>query len=207
MESRRERKKRETRELLVESALRLFGEHGYDGTTVAQIAEAADVSTKTFFNYFPSKEDVLFGATAGSETTPLDVIADRRDGESVTDLLMRAYDTMLAEFREGSAGSNPELMATYSRLIMSVPALLARALNRNVETQHEMALALVEAYPGELDEISAAAVVGAFSGAAQGAALMSMRLGKTGQEFWDGVRRGIEIGLNGVASVPARRPG
>ncbi len=182
----------------MECALRLFGEHGYDGTTVAQIAEAADVSTKTFFNYFPSKEDVLFGATAGGETTPLDVIADRREGESVADLLMRVYDALLAEFREGSAASNPELMATYSRLIMSVPELLARALNRNVEIQHEMALALAKVYPGELDEISAAAVVGAFSGAAQGAALMSMRLGKTEQEFWDALRRGIRIGLDGA---------
>lgn len=57
--SRRERKKRETRQRLMEAALRLFREQGYDGTTVGQIAEAADVAKGTFFNYFETKEAVL----------------------------------------------------------------------------------------------------------------------------------------------------
>jgi AcrR family transcriptional regulator len=57
--SRRERKKRETRQRLMETALRLFREHGYDATTVEEITEAADVAKGTFFNYFETKEAVL----------------------------------------------------------------------------------------------------------------------------------------------------
>ncbi len=57
--SRRERKKRETRQRLMETALELFREHGYDATTVKQIAEAADVAKGTFFNYFETKEAIL----------------------------------------------------------------------------------------------------------------------------------------------------
>jgi len=57
--SRRERKKRETRQRLVEAALRLFREQGYDGTTVGQIAGAAGVAKGTFFNYFETKEAIL----------------------------------------------------------------------------------------------------------------------------------------------------
>lgn len=57
--SRRERKKRETRQRLLEEALHLFREHGYDNTTVEQIAEAADVAKGTFFNYFETKETIL----------------------------------------------------------------------------------------------------------------------------------------------------
>jgi len=57
--SRRERKKRETRQRLMEAALRLFREQGYDDTTVGQIAEAADVAKGTFFNYFETKEAIL----------------------------------------------------------------------------------------------------------------------------------------------------
>lgn len=57
--SRRERKKQETRLSLMEAALRLFGENGYDATTVKEITDAADVAKGTFFNYFDTKEAIL----------------------------------------------------------------------------------------------------------------------------------------------------
>ncbi|HYT71474.1 MAG TPA: TetR/AcrR family transcriptional regulator [Gemmatimonadales bacterium] len=57
--SRRERKKEETKERIVKAALRLFKDHGFDATTVDQIAEQADVAKGTFFNYFPRKEAVF----------------------------------------------------------------------------------------------------------------------------------------------------
>ncbi len=55
----RERKKERTRAAIQEHALRLFREQGYEATTVAQIAEAAEVSESTFFRYFPTKESVV----------------------------------------------------------------------------------------------------------------------------------------------------
>ncbi len=55
----RERKKNKTRRLIQREALRLFRLHGYEGTTVSQIAAAAEISESTFFRYFPGKEDIV----------------------------------------------------------------------------------------------------------------------------------------------------
>ena len=59
--SRRDRKKKKTQEALEATAWRLFQRKGYDQTTIEDITEAVDVSTRTFFRYFDSKEAVLFG--------------------------------------------------------------------------------------------------------------------------------------------------
>src|SRR5271156_534622 len=60
----RARKKLATRRALTHAAIELFGEIGYEAATVSLIAERADVSERTFFEYFPSKEDVVLVASA-----------------------------------------------------------------------------------------------------------------------------------------------
>jgi AcrR family transcriptional regulator len=86
---RRERKKQQTREAIARAGLRLFAEHGFRETTVAQVAEAADVAESTFFLHFPSKDDLVFAGHAEeasrlvarlehrpADLTTLDVVAD-----------------------------------------------------------------------------------------------------------------------------------
>ena len=197
-ESRRERKKRQTRELLATTAMKLFAEQGYEQTTVAQIASAADVATKTFFNHFPSKEDVLF-ADRHRNTMPLEIIASRRPGESPVDLLIRAFDETIADYRADTAAlQDREQVELYVQLVMTVPALQARALRMVFDVQKQIAAALVRAYPDELDPISAAALVGSLAGAAQQATLASLELGHSETELWESMRRGIEVAMHGL---------
>jgi AcrR family transcriptional regulator len=89
MESHRERKKQRTRERIVESAFALFADRGYQATTLADIAAAADIAPRTFFSYFPSKEAVVFhnfDAILASVQATLD---ERPDGETTLDMLRR----------------------------------------------------------------------------------------------------------------------
>ncbi len=83
----RERKKHRTREEIVRAALELFSSQGYAATTIAQIADAADVSPRTVSSYFPSKEDLVFPreeeTLAGLEAR----LQQRHDGESAIDAL------------------------------------------------------------------------------------------------------------------------
>jgi len=66
---RRERKKRETRRALSSAALHLATERGPDQVTIEDIAEAADVSVRTFFNYFSSKEEAIIGVDPEGQAT------------------------------------------------------------------------------------------------------------------------------------------
>src|SRR2546430_8414993 len=94
----RERKKQQTRETIARVALELFAERGYDQTTLPEIAEAADVSTRTIFAYYQSKEDILFcddGAfyevlkealdTRPADVTTVDALRELLRGPEVAD--------------------------------------------------------------------------------------------------------------------------
>jgi AcrR family transcriptional regulator len=92
----RERKKRETREAIARTAMKLFAARGFDAVTVADVAEAAGVSEKTVFNYFPAKEDLVLHRGAERLETLIEAIRGRPAGASVVepfrDLTMRFID-------------------------------------------------------------------------------------------------------------------
>jgi AcrR family transcriptional regulator len=86
----RERKKQRTRELIASVALDLFAEHGYNATTVADIAAAAEVSERTVFTYFHTKEDILFSDHAELQERLAEALAQRPAGQAALDAL-RAF--------------------------------------------------------------------------------------------------------------------
>src|ERR1700724_1898780 len=83
----RERKKQQTREKIERVALRLFAERGYDQTTLAEIAEAANVSPRTIFAYFENKEDILLCEESSFGDRLADVLEQRPPGATTVDAI------------------------------------------------------------------------------------------------------------------------
>ena len=82
----RERKKRQTREVIARAAMRLFVARGFDEVTVADVARAADVSEKTVFNYFPAKEDLVLHGGEERRAALIEAIRTRPAGTSIVEL-------------------------------------------------------------------------------------------------------------------------
>jgi AcrR family transcriptional regulator len=121
----RERKKQQTRRLIAETARRLFGERGFDRVTVAEVAREADVSEKTVFNYFPTKEDLVYWRLEAFEAELLQTIRDREPGESVLAGFRRFLLAQRGLLGKHDPDAREELTAL-TRMITDSPALLRR---------------------------------------------------------------------------------
>jgi AcrR family transcriptional regulator len=93
----RERKKQRTRERIVEAAFELFDERGFDGTTIADIADAADIAPRTFFSYFPSKDDVVFHDFEATHAMVASWLRDREPGTNTIDALYSGIAALKGE--------------------------------------------------------------------------------------------------------------
>ena len=135
----RERKKLATRLALHEAALRLVAERGLDHVSVDDIAERADVSPRTFFNYFPSKDDAVLGLDPAVSDSMVESLrarpADETPGQA-----MRA----VAHEQAGQMAEETELWPLRLRVIDAHPALLARLAASFGRAEQAMAAAIAE---------------------------------------------------------------
>ncbi len=121
----RERKKERTRQALAGSALRQFAERGFDHVTVEEIADDCDISPRTFFRYFASKEDVLFADSDARQGRLLDSLAAQPADFSALQTLQAAVLDVATEYE-----LHRDEMVARRDLISSTPSLQARAIER-----------------------------------------------------------------------------
>ena len=138
----RERKKQEARQRISTVATDLFLEHGFDGVTVAEIAEAAGCSKMTVFNYFPRKEDMFLDRYAEAEDLLLTAIREREPGQPAVEAVRALTHRLLAE-RHSLSGTRPET-AAFGRVVVASPALCSRAREQVDELESAVAAVLAE---------------------------------------------------------------
>jgi AcrR family transcriptional regulator len=174
----RELKKARTRASIREHALRLFREQTYQGTTVEQIAAAAEVSPSTFFRYFPTKEDI--------------VLQDDMDTRMIEALERQPADlgpltAVRAATREvftSYTAADLDLLGETTALTMTVPEVRARAMDEFARTITVVAEALAKRAGRPADDLAVRATAGAVIGV-----IMSVTMP---WENWSSDRRTLE---------------
>ena len=189
----RERKKAKTRAAIREHALRLFREQGYSGTTVEQIAEAAEVSPATFYRYFPTKEDVVLQDDLDVLTVPGAGGAAGRPGPRSRQSAPRCGWP--------GAGSPPEDRERFretTALTLAVPEVRARALDEFTRTLDIFAAALAKRTGRDPSEMAVRALAGAIFGVITAITLPTLDEPQDIDELFDTIDAGLaqlEAGL------------
>jgi len=197
----RERKKLATRTAIHDGAMRLFAEQGYAGTTIDQIAEAADVSRATVFTYFPAKEDIVWGDAPQAIAALDELLRGAPAGEVVA--------TVRAWLRQATGWLEPRLLLQ-RRLAAEVPVVGARRVQILREAEDVVAAALKRDW-GPEEQLSAclaaAAIAAALVVAEDVAAARMERDGRAlGPDEIDAfVDDAIAFAEGGMAALRARR--
>jgi AcrR family transcriptional regulator len=162
----RERKKEQTRQLIAETAWRLFADRGFEQVTVAEVARKAQVAVATVFNYFPTKEDLFYYRLEAFGAGLVDAISTRAEGEPVLVAFRRFVLESAGLLAQVEAGDSQPLerLRTVNRVIAASPALLAReqrALARTADALAALLAAETNAPAHDLQpQIAANALIG-----------------------------------------------
>ncbi|GAA2438554.1 TetR family transcriptional regulator [Actinomadura vinacea] len=140
---RRELKKRRTRTALVDAALDLFLERGYEATTIDEIVAAVEVSQRTFFRYFATKEDVVTGFLAGYDKLMADALAARPPDERPLIALYESLRAVLAAVHAGDPAAAVRFRKVH-KVIEANPPLMAAQMARHSAAEGQLVKLIAE---------------------------------------------------------------
>ncbi|MEV6110568.1 helix-turn-helix domain-containing protein [Streptomyces sp. NPDC051940] len=155
----RERKKLETGLRIWRTAISLFSERGYDDVSVAEIAAASDVSKMTVFNYFGSKDDLVFAPMQEHFADGARAVRDRAPGESAVAAMRRQFLEALEERDPSVGASGDPITLKVFQLVQDTPVLFSRARLLVIDAAEELVGALL-AEDGSADETTARVAAG-----------------------------------------------
>lgn len=199
----RERKKTATRLAIARAAMALFEERGYDGTTVEDIATAANVSRRTFFRYFAGKDEVLIVDPEGKLRALHVALAEGPPEEPTIDALRRGILALTAAYFE------PELVLAEARVVYKEPALAAAGLAYQVRWEDALAQEVADDLRVDIDRDPRPRIVAHATVAIMRAGVASW-LGDGGHgEPADAVARTFDLttpALEAVLAMPVNQP-
>jgi AcrR family transcriptional regulator len=136
----RERKKQQLREKIANTALRLFAERGYDETTLAEIAEAADISPRTIFAYYESKEDILFCDEEAYLEQLRQKLEQRPPGATTVDAIREFISSVptaddQAMLRKQVVANSPALQMKIRARIGQLEPLLTQSIAKDLDAE------------------------------------------------------------------------
>jgi AcrR family transcriptional regulator len=140
----RERKKRQTRNALIASALTLFHDRGYERTTTEEIAAAVDVSQRTLFRYFANKDEIVLAVLEEIYAAFLTKLRDRPAAEAPLEAMRGAIRAVWRDLNDPAAAEVRAAIATTLTLADSVPALFAANLRRLAEWEERLVTVVAE---------------------------------------------------------------
>ncbi|KAA5832840.1 TetR family transcriptional regulator [Saccharopolyspora hirsuta] len=193
----RERKKQRTRETISNTAIALFIEHGFDPVSITQVADAAEVSRRTLFSYFPAKEDLVVHRFADHEDESARVVRARPADQTPLDALRANFlDGLRRHDPITGISDNPEVIAIYE-LILDTPALYARIVRFFENSERMLVAALRET--DDLPELTARLIAAQISAVQRTLALDNFRravAGTTAADAYPDALAAAELGFN-----------
>jgi AcrR family transcriptional regulator len=190
----REHKKRRTRQQISDVATALFVTRGFDQVKVSEVADLVGVSEKTVYNYFPTKESLVFDRTDETLERIVDALRKRETGESPTRAVVRALDEDMEDLEQLPDGLYPYL-ALFDAMVASTPSLRAAwvELNRRmVEVATDELAALADVDPRDPEPMIAGRAIGALHELAATSRLRRMESGLRGADLRGAVLADLE---------------